>query len=45
MYKLIRIEVKFYEERLIETLVNKICDVCKESVMIKLNGENYKESS
>ena len=33
-----------YEEKLVETVVDKICDVCEESVMIELNGEKHEES-
>ncbi len=36
--------MKIYAEKLVETLVNKICDVCEGSVMIDLNGERYEES-
>jgi hypothetical protein len=36
--------MKVYAEKLVETVVDKICDVCEESVMIELNGEKYEES-
>ena len=36
--------MKVYAEKLVETVVDKICDVCEESVMTELNGEKYEES-
>ncbi|NQY34430.1 MAG: hypothetical protein HRT37_05565 [Alteromonadaceae bacterium] len=36
--------MKVYAEKLVETVVDKICDVCEESVMIALNGEKHEES-
>jgi len=36
--------MKVYAEKLVETVVDKICDVCEESVMIELNSEKYEES-
>lgn len=36
--------MKIYAEKLVEAVVDKICDVCEESVMVDLNGEKYEES-
>ena len=36
--------MKVYAEKLVETVVDKICDVCEESVIIELNSGKYEES-
>ena len=35
--------MKVYAEKLVETVVDKLCDVCEKSVMVSLNGEKYEE--
>jgi len=35
--------MKVYAEKLVETVVDKICDVCEQSVMIELNQYKYEE--
>jgi hypothetical protein len=35
--------MKVYAEKLVETLVDKICDVCEQSVMIEVNEHKYEE--
>ena len=35
--------MKVYAEKLVETLVDKICDVCEQSVMIEVNKHKYEE--
>ena len=35
--------MKIYAERLIETVVERTCDVCNESVMIAVAGHKYEE--
>lgn len=35
--------MKIYAERLIETFVDRTCDVCNESVMINVDGHKYEE--
>ncbi|GHE92410.1 hypothetical protein [Thalassotalea profundi] len=36
--------MKVYAEKLVETIVDKICDVCEQSVMIEVNEHKYEES-
>jgi hypothetical protein len=36
--------VKVYAEKFVETIVDKICDVCEQSVMIEVNEHKYEES-
>lgn len=36
--------MKVYAEKLVETVVDKICDVCEQSVMIVVNDHKYEES-
>ena len=36
--------MKVYAEKLVKTVVDKICDVCEESVIIELNNGKYEES-
>ncbi|WP_196797991.1 hypothetical protein [Colwellia sp. PAMC 21821] len=36
--------MKVYAEKLVETVVDKICDVCEQSVMIEVNKYKYEES-
>ena len=35
--------MKVYEEKLVETVVDKVCDVCEQSVMIEVNEHKYEE--
>ncbi len=35
--------MKLYEEQLISTVVDRVCDVCGSSVMIDINGYKYEE--
>ncbi|WP_226993099.1 hypothetical protein, partial [Paraglaciecola polaris] len=44
-YKLIilGIAMKILAEKVVETVVNRICDICNDSVMIEMNGHTHKE--
>ncbi len=35
--------MKVYAEKLVKTVVDKICDVCEQSVMIEVNKHKYEE--
>lgn len=35
--------MKIFAERLVETKVDRLCDVCNESVQIDVNGYKYEE--
>lgn len=35
--------MKLYEKQLISTVVDRVCDVCGNSVMIDINGQKYEE--
>ena len=35
--------MKVYAEKLVETVVDKICDVCEQSVMVEVNEHKYEE--
>ncbi|MFB2681170.1 hypothetical protein [Shewanella mangrovisoli] len=35
--------MKFYEKQLVNTVLDRVCDVCGNSVMIDVNGHKYQE--
>ncbi|GAC33368.1 LOW QUALITY PROTEIN: conserved hypothetical protein [Paraglaciecola polaris LMG 21857] len=35
--------MKILAEKVVETVVNRICDICNDSVMIEMNGHTHKE--
>jgi hypothetical protein len=35
--------MKITEKRLVDTVVDCVCDVCNQSLMLEINGENYDE--
>ncbi|MDI5874904.1 hypothetical protein [Shewanella xiamenensis] len=35
--------MKLYEKQLVNTVVDRVCDVCGNSVMIDVNGHKYEE--
>tara|TARA_R110000868_G_C10332837_1_gene714384 strand:- start:76 stop:387 length:312 start_codon:yes stop_codon:yes gene_type:complete len=37
------VKMKIFAERLVETVVDRVCDVCKESVMIDVGGNKVEE--
>ena len=37
------VQMKIFAERLVETVVDRVCDVCKESVMIDVGGNKVEE--
>ena len=37
--------MKIFAERLVETEVDRLCDVCNKSVQIDVNGYKYEELS
>ena len=35
--------MKIQEKRLVETVVDRVCDVCRQSVLIEINNDRFEE--